>query len=256
MRADMLRQLPQQPFKAIIKDINPVAGQVQLQIAGSASWQWFRCLENIGLDEASVGQEAVLAFFGGEPIVVGLLQVGGKQYNVPPHSHADDAEGSQLDWDDVWADAVHSHKTNAEGGILVAGVAVYNNANISIPNAAWTALTFNSERWDADGYHSTLANTSRLTVPTGYAGWHVMSGNIHWDGAPPTGYVAIMLNNGAFIAVTELTNTTMIICSIPAIYYLSDADFVELYVYQNSGAPKNILVSGNYSPEFRAVRVT
>ena len=36
------------------------------------------------------------------------------------HSHASDAEGSQLDWDDIWTDAVHSHASNAEGGTVTA----------------------------------------------------------------------------------------------------------------------------------------
>jgi len=34
------------------------------------------------------------------------------------HTHADDANGGQLDWDDVWSDAVHTHQSDAEGGKL------------------------------------------------------------------------------------------------------------------------------------------
>ncbi len=36
------------------------------------------------------------------------------------HSHVSDAEGSQLDWDNIWTDAVHAHSSNAEGGTVQA----------------------------------------------------------------------------------------------------------------------------------------
>lgn len=34
------------------------------------------------------------------------------------HTHANAAQGGQLDWDNIWTDAVHSHASNAEGGKL------------------------------------------------------------------------------------------------------------------------------------------
>lgn len=40
------------------------------------------------------------------------------------HSHASAAEGGQLDWDDVWTDAVHTHQSAAEGGTIDHGAAL------------------------------------------------------------------------------------------------------------------------------------
>ena len=40
------------------------------------------------------------------------------------HTHANDDEGGQLDWDSVWSDAVHSHASDAEGGKLDHGAAL------------------------------------------------------------------------------------------------------------------------------------
>ena len=41
------------------------------------------------------------------------------RFGAPPvHTHANDARGGQIDWDQVWSDAVHSHQSNAEGGTL------------------------------------------------------------------------------------------------------------------------------------------
>ena len=38
------------------------------------------------------------------------------------HTHAGASSGGQLDWDNIWSDAVHSHGTNTEGGTLDHGV--------------------------------------------------------------------------------------------------------------------------------------
>ncbi|MBU2572385.1 MAG: hypothetical protein KJ725_20590, partial [Gammaproteobacteria bacterium] len=40
------------------------------------------------------------------------------------HSHASNAEGGTLDWDACWADAVHTHQSNAEGATLDHGAAL------------------------------------------------------------------------------------------------------------------------------------
>lgn len=84
IRKDVLKQIPQQPFKATVRAINLVRGAVQLQIGGSSAWQWYRCLIDSGLDYVSVGQEAVVVIFDGEPVVIGFLWTGGKQDTFQP----------------------------------------------------------------------------------------------------------------------------------------------------------------------------
>jgi hypothetical protein len=37
---------------------------------------------------------------------------------LPVHSHAGSAQGGQLDWDNIFSDAEHSHESSAEGSIL------------------------------------------------------------------------------------------------------------------------------------------
>jgi len=48
---------------------------------------------------------------------------GGLSTEVPDHLHTA-AQAGQLDWDDVWSDAVHTHRTAAEGGTLIHGLAL------------------------------------------------------------------------------------------------------------------------------------
>lgn len=38
------------------------------------------------------------------------------QIAVTTHAHAAAGSGGQLDWDDIWSDAVHTHQSDAEGG--------------------------------------------------------------------------------------------------------------------------------------------
>lgn len=138
------------------------------------------------------------------------------------------------------------------------GVAVYNSANIAVPSGAWTALTFNSERKDDASFHSTVANTSRLTVPTGYDDWYIISGHAEWAGGLGGIYrnLGILLNGGILIAAhSRWVNAAAQSISVATIYYLSGSDFVELAAYQDSGGNLNVNASGNYSPEFRMVRL-
>ena len=65
-------------------------------------------------------------------------------------------------WDGVvWSDVT-------AGDAL--GCSAYNDGTQSIPDITDTAVTFNSEDWDNAGMHSTSVNTSRFTVPVGFAG--------------------------------------------------------------------------------------
>lgn len=70
------------------------------------------------------------------PLFKTAVQSGGSlaSNDLLVHHHSDADDGGQLDWDDVWADGVHSHGSNAEGGTLtwgtifsVAGAGTHNH---------------------------------------------------------------------------------------------------------------------------------
>ena len=115
IRADAQRYNAQQPFQAPVKDVNLVRNTVQLQVGGSAGYQWYRCFADIPLSDTLVGEMACVVFFDGEPVVAGFLW---EEAGTFIHSHSSDDEGGQLDWDDIWSDAVHDHSNDAEGGQL------------------------------------------------------------------------------------------------------------------------------------------
>ena len=136
----------------------------------------------------------------------------------------------------------------------VPGARVYNSANISAADAGDTALTFDSERYDTDGIHSTSSNTGRLTCQT--AGKYMISFTGYFAYAAGGGSrgFAIRLNgttgiaivrNSAVINVGDVTAFTL-----STIYDLAVSDYVEVTAYQISGAALNVISSGNNTPEF------
>jgi hypothetical protein len=79
------------------------------------------------------------------------------------------------------------------------GARVQNAANQGIPNNTTTVLTFDSERFDTDGYHDNATNPDRLTVPA--AGYYSV-GVIWWNPYVNAGYrsLSISVNGGSIVA--------------------------------------------------------
>lgn len=62
--------------------------------------------------------------------------------------------------------------TPAAGGNV--GCSIYKSGNVTISDSSETLMTFNSEAWDTDGFHSTTTNTGRITIPTGKGGKYLV----------------------------------------------------------------------------------
>ena len=136
------------------------------------------------------------------------------------------------------------------------GARVYNSGNLTIGTASWTALSFDSERYDTDTIHAGGTPT-RLTATT--AGTYLIVGNAQFaSNALGIRGWRINLNNGTLIAYTQLqpqsaaTNPSI---TLSTIYQLSATNFVEFDVYQNSGGDVNVLATANHSPEFMMHRI-
>lgn len=130
---------------------------------------------------------------------------------------------------------------------------VYNSAAESITTGTNTALTFNTERYDTGGCHSTVSNTSRLTVPSGGGGLYHIGGTITFA-ANATGDRALWIQlNGATRLVQDLrraSGTFETSINVVCDYVLAAGDYVELYVFQSSGGNLNVNASSAYTPEF------
>lgn len=85
------------------------------------------------------------------------------------------------------------------GAGTFSGATVFKGANASIADNTLTILTFDQEELDVGGWHNTVSNTSRLTVPAGVT-YVRLTGRATFDLADGTAYADIILNllkNGA-----------------------------------------------------------
>jgi hypothetical protein len=128
----------------------------------------------------------------------------------------------------------------ASGSAFV-GVAVTNSGHTNIPSATTTTITFNSEFYDTDAFHSTSTNTDRLTVPSGKAGKYLVVFNTQWQandsGASVYKYVYIQ-KNGDLVGRTQSQGTSASgiqqVYQTSAIVDLAVGDYINCTVYTSS----------------------
>jgi hypothetical protein len=130
----------------------------------------------------------------------------------------------------------------AASGSTFAGCLLTKSANQTISNATNTALTFDSERLDSDGYHSTTTNTSRITIPSGKAGKYYISCR-SLGSTSASGYrIHYVYKNGSSVdgfsaAASNVDNNSY---NSTTILDLAVGDYIEFYYRQNSGGSVTI----------------
>jgi len=130
-------------------------------------------------------------------------------------------------------------------GSTFSGTRVYNSTSTSIANATWTDITFNSENFDTDSYHSTSSNTARITIPTGKTGYYFVFGTVRFVGNVVGRRMSRMMINGAtsfgiFEATPSTSTGSDVSCYLGQVYYFTAADYITLQCYQTSGGALDI----------------
>ncbi len=137
------------------------------------------------------------------------------------------------------------------------GCRVYNSADEPLADNTATALTFDSERYDVGGLHSTVTNTGRITVPI--AGTYLIVGHvdIEVNGTDSSSArLLIRLNGTTYIAVQNdspgAVGTQTLRLSIATVYELAANDYVTLEAYQDNtaNAARDAVANAAFSPEF------
>jgi len=142
---------------------------------------------------------------------------------------ADSAEATGLKW------------AAAASTPTFSGVRVFKSATQSISNSTVTDLTFDSETFDTDGFHSTSTNTDRLTVPAGKAGKYLVVGKMSFAGGLNGIRQVYIYKNTSVYDYLSWWNTsnnnadTM----ITTIVDLAVGDYVKMAVWQNNGGSLN-----------------
>ena len=158
----------------------------------------------------------------------------------------DSAEATGLKW------------ASASSTPTFVGCSVYATTHQTISTATFTDLTWNSEIFDTDGFHSTTTNTARMTIPAGKGGYYRVTCRAQWNAASATGQrnVSIFKNGtrwnngnqpGDTVAGPAVTTSQ--------IMNLVAGDYITMAVYQNSGGNMDIYRiddpgTGGYQSQF------
>lgn len=118
------------------------------------------------------------------------------------------------------------------------GCALYMDANQTLTNNTVTNLTWGAENFDTDSFHSTVTNTSRITIPSGKDGKYLFAWSVAYF-ANATGIRETALRkNGTSITYQDFPVSSNGSETNMTATYVANAvagDYFELAGYQNSG---------------------
>ena len=124
------------------------------------------------------------------------------------------------------------------------GLVLANSTTQAVNNITDTTLSWDTEFWDTDGFHSTTTNPSRITIPAGLGGKYLLDGVLA-VGANATGlrYASFKQNGGAsfYTASSQGNGTYSTFVSFSIILNLAASDYIEMTTFQNSGGSLNVL---------------
>jgi len=151
---------------------------------------------------------------------------------------ADSAETTGLKW-----------AAPASSGFV--GCSVYDsNATQSIATGTATIVTFDSEFFDTDGFHSTSSNTGRITIPSGKGGKYLFIASAFFVNLA-SGKEARFYKNGSQLLTYGWTSASGVAgSSIVAIINLVATDYIEFRVVQGSGGNADLYKSGGGAGEY------
>lgn len=132
---------------------------------------------------------------------------------------------------------------------------VTNSAGQSISNNSLTTITYNTETYDVGGMHSTVSQTSRITVPSGETGKFLLGCGIYWATNSSGRRVQYLVVNGTTTIVNAESQPTSVQGSqAPAVSYpLNAGDYVETVVFQTSGGSLSADQVSDYAPFMHAI---
>lgn len=134
--------------------------------------------------------------------------------------------------------------------VTFSGVRLQNTSAQTVSSGAWTTLTFNTETYDTDAFHSTSTNTSRVTIPSGKAGYYMVQAQAMDNGeSGGRRLIRVMKNGTADFAIEGIPGLSAdpSSASLQTVINLAVGDYLEIAWYQNwSGG--NMTVLGNGDP--------
>lgn len=168
-------------------------------------------------------------------------------YGLPYPGTADSPHGpNQVQ---ALAEAVETELVAVNGAVTALAARVVPVAHLrqtvaqSVASATYTACTFTTEDLDTLNGHSTSVNTSRWTVPVGWAGAYMLTGGGKFATNVTGSRSAQFAKNGTGIAGSEgsgfSASDTSTFTAKTIVVSLAEGDYVEMQIRQSSGGSLN-----------------
>ena len=133
------------------------------------------------------------------------------------------------------ASGVPSWATPASGSTFVG--ANVTGASLTAANATATTVAFNAETYDTNAFHDNTTNNNRMTIPSGKAGYYLVTATGLWDANATGRRNFYVRKNGTIIYNIELTPgaATYPSPTFSMPFSLAVADYIDIAIYQTSG---------------------
>lgn len=135
------------------------------------------------------------------------------------------------------------------------GCQLTNSTYITCSNNTSTTITFDTEKFDTDGFHSTTTNTGRITIPSGKDGKYLFTAKIVFQGNNTGIRYASLKKNGStqyrMVTIQTVTSGNPDVCAftISQVFDLVATDYMELVCLQTSGGNLDVLGLTNGAQE-------
>jgi len=122
------------------------------------------------------------------------------------------------------------------------GVRCTNSTGQSIPDATDTAVTWDTDTFDTNAFHSTSVNTSRITIPSGKNGKYAVNSQIFMVMNDTKQLVIFLYKNGSLVgrSQNQSGSSNNLSVSFNDVYDLVATDYLEIFMFQNNGTSTNI----------------
>lgn len=131
--------------------------------------------------------------------------------------------------------------------LVVDGCQITTAADLSVPTSTDTFIPGATEVYDTAGYHDTVTNNSRITIPSGKAGKYLLTGFLRYSanatGARDLAFYknGMALNSaGGYITLPAVAGGGITMLGHACVAQLAVGDYLQLLAYQNSGATLTI----------------
>ena len=127
------------------------------------------------------------------------------------------------------------------------GCQLTNSGPKTLTTGTSTIITFDTEKFDTDAFHSTVTNTGRITIPSGKDGKYLFTAKVVFQGnATGVRYGSFKKNGTTQYRIATLQavtsgNPDVTAFTMSQVFDLVATDYIELVCLQSSGGNLNVL---------------